>query len=39
MRVKEIGLKVGLIKSLYVFHGYRIWSDVEPWNDKKHLLK
>jgi hypothetical protein len=39
MRVKEVGLKVGLIKSLYVFHGYRIWSDVEPWNDKKHLLK
>jgi hypothetical protein len=39
MRVKEIGLKIGLIRSLYVFHGYRLWQDVEPWNDKKHLLK
>jgi len=39
MRVKELGLKIGLIRSLYVFHGYRLWSDVEPWNDKKHLLK
>jgi hypothetical protein len=39
MRVKELGLKVGLIKSLYVFHGYRMWSEVDPWNDKKHLVK
>lgn len=39
MRVKELGLKIGLIRSLYVFHGYRLWTDVEPWNEKKHLLK
>ncbi len=39
MRVKELGLKVGLIRSLYVFHGYRLWQDFEPWNDKKHLTK
>ena len=39
MRVKELGLKIGLIRSLYVFHSYRLWADVEPWNEKKHLLK
>lgn len=39
MRVKELGLKIGLIRSLYVFHGYRPWSDFEPWNEKKHLQK
>jgi hypothetical protein len=39
MRVKEIGLNIGLIRSLYVFHGYRLWTDDEPWNDKKHLQK
>jgi cellulose synthase/poly-beta-1,6-N-acetylglucosamine synthase-like glycosyltransferase len=39
MRVKELGLKIGLIRSLYVFHSYRLWTDVEPWNEKKHLLK
>lgn len=39
MRVKELGLKVGLIRSLYVFHLYRIWAEKEPWNEKKHLLK
>jgi cellulose synthase/poly-beta-1,6-N-acetylglucosamine synthase-like glycosyltransferase len=39
MRVKELDLKIGLIRSLYVFHGYRLWADVEPWNDKKHLVK
>lgn len=39
MRVKELGLNIGLIKSLYVFHGYRLWQDIEPWNDKKHLIK
>ena len=39
MRVKELGLKVGLIRSLYVFHSYRLWADNEPWNEKKHLLK
>lgn len=39
MRVKELGLKVGLIRSLYVFHGYRLWQDFEPWNDKRHLTK
>ena len=39
MRVKELDLKIGLIRSLYVFHGYRLWTDDEPWNDKKHLQK
>lgn len=39
MRVKELGLKIGLIRSLYVFHSYRLWADLEPWNEKKHLLK
>jgi hypothetical protein len=39
MRVKELDLKIGLIRSLYVFHGYRLWADVDPWNEKKHLLK
>jgi hypothetical protein len=39
MRVKELDLKIGLIRSLYVFHGYRLWTDDEPWNDKKHLVK
>ena len=39
MRVKELGLKIGLIRSLYVFHSYRPWTDFEPWNEKKHLMK
>jgi len=39
VHVKELGLKIGLIRSLYVFHAYRIWSDKEPWNDNKHLFK
>jgi hypothetical protein len=39
MRIKELDLKIGLIRSLYVFHGYRLWTDDEPWNDKKHLQK
>jgi hypothetical protein len=39
LRVRELGLKVGLIRSLYVFHLYRIWAEKEPWNEKKHLLK
>ena len=38
MKIKDIGLKVGLIRSLYVYHLYRIWADTEPWNEKKHLL-
>lgn len=39
VQVKELGLKIGLIRSLYVFHGYRLWADNEPWNDNKHLFK
>ena len=39
VRVRDLGLKVGLIRSLYVFHLYRIWAEKEPWNEKKHLLK
>lgn len=36
--VRALGMKVGLIRSLYVYHGYRIWSkSPEPWNDYKHL--
>ena len=37
--VKDKGLKVGLIRSLYVFHLYRIWAEKEPWNERKHLMK
>jgi hypothetical protein len=39
VKVRDKGLKVGLIRSLYVFHLYRIWAEKEPWNEKKHLLK
>lgn len=35
--VRALGMKVGLINSLYVFHLYRIWAEKEPWNEKKHL--
>lgn len=37
--VRDKGLKVGLIRSLYVFHLYRIWAEKEPWNERKHLMK
>jgi GT2 family glycosyltransferase len=36
-QVRDLGLKIGLIKSLYVFHLYRIWSDGDPRNERKHL--
>lgn len=36
-KVKDLGLKVGLIRSLYVFHIYRMWAEKEPWNERKHL--
>jgi hypothetical protein len=39
VKVRDKGLKVGLIRSLYVFHLYRIWAEKEPWNEKKHLIK
>lgn len=29
--------RLGLMKGLYVFHGYRLWSD-SPGRDRKHLL-
>ena len=37
-QVKGLGLQLGQFKNLYVFHCYRIWNDVNPWNDKRHLL-
>lgn len=36
-KVRDAGMKVGLIRSLYVFHLYRIWAEKEPWNERKHL--
>jgi GT2 family glycosyltransferase len=37
-KVRALGMKVGLIRSLYVYHAYRIWSkSSQPWNDYKHL--
>lgn len=36
-QVRDLGLKIGLIRSLYVFHLYRVWADKEPWNERKHL--
>lgn len=35
--VKQIGGKIGLIKGIYVYHSYRIWSKT-PLNDVKHLV-
>ena len=35
--VRSLGLKIGLIRSLYVYHSYRIWNDIDPCNDSKHL--
>lgn len=32
------GYKLGLIKGLYVYHQYRIWSDT-PTKERKHLRK
>ena len=37
-KVRALGMRIGLIRSLYVYHGYRIWSkSLEPWNDYQHL--
>ena len=35
--VKECGHRIGLIRSLYVFHAYRPWSR-SPRQDNKHLF-
>jgi cellulose synthase/poly-beta-1,6-N-acetylglucosamine synthase-like glycosyltransferase len=36
--VKAKGYKIGLIRSLYVYHAYRIWNeDGKPQRDKAHL--
>lgn len=38
MAVKSKGYKIGLIRSLYVYHAYRIWNeDGKPQMDKAHL--
>jgi len=39
--VKKIGGKVGLMRGLYVFHGYRLWERTHKGsiNSYKHLLK
>lgn len=36
-KVRDLGLNIGLIRSLYVFHLYRVWAEKEPWNERKHL--
>jgi GT2 family glycosyltransferase len=38
MRLRLRGKKIGLMKGLYVYHSYRIWSQ-SPTEDIKHLLK
>jgi hypothetical protein len=40
VKVREKGLKLGLIRSLYVWHSYRLWAS-DPWSSdgKKHLMK
>lgn len=35
--VRKKGYKLGLMKGLYVYHAYRIWSD-NPSKDRQHLL-
>jgi cellulose synthase/poly-beta-1,6-N-acetylglucosamine synthase-like glycosyltransferase len=37
IKVRSLRMKIGLIRGLYVYHQYRIWNDVQPWNDTKHL--
>lgn len=38
MAVKSKGYKIGLIRSLYVYHAYRIWNeDGKPQADRAHL--
>lgn len=34
---RKMGFKVGLMKGIYVFHGYRLWSK-NPRQDCKHLI-
>ena len=35
--VRNLGMKLGLIRSLYVYHGYRIWAGADAVNEIKHL--
>lgn len=35
--VRALGMKVGLIRALYVYHAYRIWAVTDPANNFEHL--
>jgi len=34
---RKMGFKVGLMKGIYIFHAYRLWSN-HPKTDTKHLI-
>jgi hypothetical protein len=36
-KVKALGYRTGLINNLYVYHCYRLWNDVNPADDTRHL--
>ena len=38
VKVRQKGLKLGLINNLYVYHWYRGWNDIDPANDISHLM-
>lgn len=38
VKVRQKGYKLGLINNLYVYHCYRIWNDLAPEYDTKHLI-
>lgn len=35
--VRALGMKLGLIGSLYVYHSYRVWTENDPANNYQHL--
>lgn len=35
--VRALGMRLGLIRSLYVYHSYRIWANHDPANNYQHL--
>jgi cellulose synthase/poly-beta-1,6-N-acetylglucosamine synthase-like glycosyltransferase len=37
-KVKALGYKTGLINNLYIYHGYRLWNDINPQDDTTHLI-
>jgi len=37
LKVRKLGMKIGIINGLYVYHAYRPWNNINPADDWTHL--